>query len=165
MFKLYLKKLFLIIGFLLAILAVYHICWPIFVSFANFFEYPAIRYSILIGIPAFFVLMFVYKRRMENKSLKLDYIKYVRSFSADDLKFDIRKEFNYFKTFKPLIAEAMAVTTLILPFVIGIGFTVENDASLLVNCLAGLVIFSLFVGIYLIADIAFWVLVHKNWLK
>jgi len=165
MFKLYFKKLFLIIAFLFFILGVYYICWPIFVSIANFFEYPAIRYTILMGIPTFFVLMFVYKRRIENPSLRIDYIKYIRSLSTTDLKFDIRNEINYFKTFKPLHAEAMAFTTLILPFVIGIGLTVENDASFLVNCFAGIIVFSLLVGIYLVSDIAFWLLVHKNWLK
>ena len=99
MFKLYFKKLFLIIAFLFLILGLYYISWPILVSFSNFFEYPAIRYTILMGIPTFFMLMFVNRRRIENQSLRVDYIKYIRNLSATNLKLNIKNELNYFKTF------------------------------------------------------------------
>ena len=165
MFKLYFKKLFLIIAFLFLILGLYYISWPILVSFSNFFEYPAIRYTILMGIPTFLMLMFVNRRRIENQSLRVDYIKYVRNLSTADLKLNIKNELNYFKTFKPLHAEAIAFATLILPFVIGIGITIENDAPFLINCLVGLIVFSLFICIYLVLDIALWLLVHRSWLK
>ena len=121
--------------------------------------------TILVGVPIFCVLMFVNKRRIENQSLRIDYVKYIKSLSTTDLKFNMKNEINYLKSFMPLRAEAMAFSTLILPFVMGIGLTVENDASVLVNCIAGLIVFSLIICIYLVLDIAFWLFVHKNWLK
>lgn len=165
MLQLYFKKLFLIIAFLLSVLGVYYICSPMLVSIANFFARPAIRYTILMGVPTFLVLMLIYKKRVDNQSLRADYVKYIRSLNTTDLKLNIRNEINYFKTFKPLHAQALAITTLLLPFTIGIGITVENDASFLVNCFAGLVVFSLIIGICLVLDAAFWLLVHRNWLK
>lgn len=165
MFKLYFKKLFFTIAFLFLIMGLYYISWPILVSFSNFFEYPVIRYTILMGIPALLILMLVNRGRIENQGLRMDYIKYIRNLSSTDLKFNIRNELNYFKTFKPLYAEVMAFVTLILPFVIGIGITIENGAPFLVNCIAGLIVFSLFICVYLVLDIALWLLVHRSWLK
>lgn len=163
MLKLYLKKLFLIIAFSLSILGIYYICSPLLMSIANFFAHPAIRFTILMGVPSFCVLMFIYKKRVDNQSLRTDYVKYIRSLNTTEL--NIKNEFNYFKTFKPLHAEALAITTLLLPFAVGIGMTVENDASFLVNCFAGLVVFSLIIGICLVWAVAFWLFVHRNWLK
>ena len=149
MFKLYFKKLFLIILFTIFVLGVYYVCSPMLITISNFFEHPAIRYTILVGVPIFCVLMFVNKRRIENQSLRIDYVKYIKSLSTTNLKFNIKNEINYLKSFMPLRAEAMAFSTLILPFVMGIGLTVENDASVLVNCIAGLIVFSLIICIYL----------------
>ena len=163
--KLYLKKLFLIIAFSLSILGIYYICSPMLMSIANFFAHHAIQFTILMGIPTLLVFMFIYKKRVNNQSLRTDYVKYIRSLNTADLKLNIRNEINYFKTFKPLHAETLAITTLILPFAVGIGTTVENDASFLVNCFAGLVVFSLIVGVCFVLAVTFWLFVHRNWLK
>lgn len=165
MLKLYLKKLFLIIVFSISILGVYYIFSPMLMSIANFFVHPAMRFTILMGVPTFLVVMFIYKKRVDNQGLRNDYVKYIRSLNTTNLKLNIRNEIDYFKTFQPLHAEALAITTLILPFAIGIGMTVENDASFLVNCLAGLIIFSLIIAICFVLAVAFWLFVHRNWLK
>ena len=165
MFKLYFKKLFFAIVICFLILGIYYVCYPILASISNFFKSPVIRYTILIGVPVFLVVMYIYKRRVENQILRIDYIKYIRNLSATDLKLNVKNELNYLKTFKPIRAELMAFITLILPFVIGIGITIENSAPFLVNFFAGLIIFSLFTCIYLISDISVWFLVHRSWLK
>ena len=163
--KLYFKKLFSIILFAFCILGVFFISYSILATVSNFFKHPAIRYTILMGVPTFFVLRLVNKGRIKNQNLKIDYMNYLRNLGTTDLRIDVKNESNSFKTFKPLHAEVLAVATLLLPFVITIGFSTENEASIFVNFLIGLVIFSLFVGIYAVADIALWILVHKNWLK
>lgn len=162
--KLYFKKLFSIILFAFCILGVFFISYSILATVSNFFKHPAIRYTILMGVPTFFVLRLVNKGRIKNQNLRIDYMNYIRDLSITDLRIDLRNEINYFKTFKPLYAEVLAVATLLLPFVIAIGFSTENEASIFVNLLIGLLIFSLFVGIYAVADIALWIVVHKKWL-
>lgn len=117
-----------------------------------------------MGVPTFFVLRLVNKGRIKNQNLKIDYMNYLRNLGTTNLRIDVKNEINYFNTFKPLHAEVLAVATLLLPFVIAIGFSAENEASIFVNLLIGLLIFSLFVGIYAVADIALWILVHKKWL-
>lgn len=162
--ELYFKKLFSIILFAFCILGVFFISYSILATVSNFFKHPAIRYTILMGVPTFFVLRLVNKGRIKNQNLKIDYMNYLRNLGTTNLRIDVKNEINYFNTFKPLHAEVLAVATLLLPFVIAIGFSAENEASIFVNLLIGLLIFSLFVGIYAVADIALWILVHKKWL-
>lgn len=165
MLKLYLKKLFIIITLAISIMAVCYICYPVIGSIANLFYQPAIRYTILIGVPTILVLIFVYKRRIHNLDLRDDYIKHMKILDATDSKRDLKKEFNYFKTFKPLQAEVLAFATVILPLVVAIGLTVENGASVWINCLVGIIVFFLIVSVYFVLDITFWLLIHKIWLK
>ena len=61
--------------------------------------------------------------------------------------------------------EILAFATIMLPFVVMIGITAENEASFLAKLLAGIILFSLFVIVYTILDILFWVFVHKKWVK
>ena len=54
--KLYFKKLFSIILFAFCILGVFFISYNILATVSNFFKHPAIRYTILMGVPTFFCL-------------------------------------------------------------------------------------------------------------
>jgi len=163
-FKLYFKKLFSIILFAFCILGVFILCYSVLATISNFFQHPAIRYTILMGAPTFLVLRYIYMGRIKNKRLRTDYMNYIRGLDTTELKLDLKSEINYFKTFKPLYAEVLAVATLLLPFVIGIGVFSGNEALLFVNILVGFLIFSLFLSTYVVADVALWILVHKKWL-
>ena len=163
--RLYLRKLFTIIGFVIAIAMVYYVCYPVLGSLGNFFHQSPIRHVITIGIPLVLVFKLIYTSRCNNQGLKADYLNYIRSFSVTEQRFDVKNEFKYLKTFKPLYVEAAAFVTLLLPLVIAIGLKVENGAPILVNCLVGLIVFFLFLGVWLALDVAFWLLVHKKWLK
>ena len=132
--RLYLRKLFAITGFVIAIAMVYYVCYPVLGSLGNFFHQSPIRHIITIGIPFVLVFKLIYTSRCNNQGLKADYIEYIRSFGETEQRFDIKREFKYFKTFEPLYAEVAAFVTLLLPFVIAIGLKVENEASILVNC-------------------------------
>lgn len=165
MFRLCLRKLFIIIAFVCALAVIFYIFYPVLGSFGNFFHHSPIRYVITFGIPVLWVLILIFKSRFNNQELRTDYIKFIRNSETIDLKFDIKNEYSYFKTFKPLHADAIAFATLFLPFVVAIGVTVENDASTLVNCLAGIIVFLCFFSICLVLDIALWLLIHKYWLK
>lgn len=165
MLKLYFKKLFLITIFTFSILSVFVVSYSVLVSISNFFQHPAIRYTILMGTPTFIVLRLVNKGRIKKQNLKIDYMNYIRDLGTADLKLDIKNEINYFKTFQPLHAEVLAAATLLLPFVVAIGFSTENESSFFVNFLVGIFVFSLLVSIYLVADVALWILVHRNWMK
>lgn len=165
MFKLYFKKLFLITIFTFSILSVFVLSYSVLATLSNFFKHPAIRYTILIGTPTFFILRLVNKGRIKKQNLKIDYMNYIRDLGTTDLKLDIKNEINYFKTFQSLHAEVLAFATLLLPFVVAIGFSTGNEASFIINFLVGILVFSLLVSIYLVADIALWILVHKNWMK
>ena len=50
-------------------------------------------------------------------------------------------------------------------FVVAIGITSDNGAPFISNVLAGITLFAVFVGSYLILDVLFWVIVYKKWLK
>ena len=165
MFRLCLRKLLTIIAFLFALAVIFYIFYPVLGSFGNFFHQSSIRYTITFGIPTLWVLILIFKSRLNSRDFRTDYISFMRSLETTDLKFNIKHELNYFKTFKPLHADVIAFATLLLPFVVAIGVTVENDASTLVNCIAGLIIFSVFLGVWLALDIALWLLVHKRWFK
>lgn len=164
MIKLYLKKTLLIIVFFLFILGIYFIGYSVLGFLSSFFKHTAIRYSILMGIPTLIALRLVYKCRVKDQNLKIDYVNHIRSSDATDRKINIKNEINYFKTFKPLIAEISAVATIMLPIFIAIGFSLKNEASFFVNFLAGIIVFAFVVTIYAVLDAAFWMLVHKQWL-
>ena len=165
MFRLCLRKIFTIIVFVIAISIVFYVFYPALGSFGNFFHQSSVRYLITFGIPALWVLIMIFKSRFDNRELRTDYIEFIRNQENADLKFNIKTELNYFKTFKPLHADAIAFAVLFLPLVVAIGFTVENEASAFVNCIAGLIIFSVFLVICVGFDIFLWLLIHKFWLK
>ena len=131
MFRLYLKKLFLIIGFFFAILGVYFVCFIFLSTLANFFKESFLHFAILVGVPTFIVLRYVYKSRVRNHSLRIDYLNYIRSLDAVSLKDKIKSEIIYLKSFQPLQAEILAFATIMLPFVVAIGVTADNGAPFL----------------------------------
>ena len=165
MFKLYLKKLFLLIGFNFAIIGIYFLGYPIVGTMANFFQNPVIHYTILMGVPTFIVLILVYKGRTKNQNIRNDYMNYMKSVDTIELKVTLKNEIAYFKSFQSLHTEILAFATIMLPFVVAIAITVENEASFFANLLAGIILFSLFVIVYTILDILFWVFVHKKWVR
>lgn len=165
MFKLYFKKLLLLIGFNLAIIGICILGYPIIGTLANFFQHPVIHYTILMGVPTFIVLMLVYKGRIKNQNLRNDYMNYIKSVDAIERKVTLKYEMSYFKSFQPLHAEILAFATIILIFVVAIAITVENAASFWANLLTTITLFSLFVIVYTILDILFWVFVHRKWMK
>ncbi|MBR3810806.1 MAG: hypothetical protein IKJ16_00550 [Agathobacter sp.] len=165
MFKLYLKKLILIIGFCFTILGVYFLCYPFIATIANFFKNSPLQYAILFGVPTFFVLILVYNGRVQDQKLRKAYVKYIRTKDSKNLIDKIKDEIVYLKSFQSLQAELLAFSTLILPFVVAIGVTADSEAPFFANVLAGITLFAVFVGSYLILDVLFWVLVHKKWLK
>ncbi|MBE5951701.1 MAG: hypothetical protein E7260_08945 [Lachnospiraceae bacterium] len=165
MLKLYLKKLFLIIGFFFVILGVFFPCYFITSTIANLFQTPFVHYIILMGVPTVIVLKLVYKGRTKNQNLRNDYIDYISSVGTAERKFKLESEIIYLKSFQPLQAEILAFATIILPFVVAIGISVEKEASFMANFLTGIIVFSLLVCVYLILDVLFWIYVHKKWLK
>lgn len=165
MFRLYLRKLFLIIGFFFAIIVVFFPCFLVTSTIANFFENPVIHSMILMGVPTFIVLRYVYKSRVRNHSLRIDYLNYIRRLDAVKLKDKIKNEILYLKSFQQLQAEILAFATIMLPFVMEIGVTSDNGAPFFAKVFAGIIMFSMFVGGYLILDVLFWMFVHKKWLK
>lgn len=163
MLKLYFKKLLLIIVFAFSIIGVFFLGYAILGLLSSFFQHPVIRYSILMGVPTLLVLRLVYKWRVKDQNLKIDYMNYRTSTDTAETKIDIKNEINYFKTFKPLQAEILAFATIMFPFVVAIGFSAGNGASFFVNFLVGIIVFSLIVSVYAVLDAAFWILVHKQW--
>ena len=90
--KLYFKKLFSIILFAFCILGVFFISYSILATVSNFFKHPAIRYTILMGVPTFFVLRLVNKGRIKNQNLKIDYMNYLRNLGTKHMPFITMEE-------------------------------------------------------------------------
>ena len=165
MFKLYLKKLVLIIGFCFTTLGLYFLCYPLISTIANFFKNSFIHYTIIFGVPIFIVLILVYNGRVQDQKLRKNYLNYIKTKDSKNLIDKIKDEIVYLKSFQPLQAELLAFATLILPFVVAIGITSDNGAPFISNVLAGITLFAVFVGSYLILDVLFWVIIYKKWLK
>ena len=165
MIKLYFRKIFSIIICSLAIFFVYYLAYMILGLIFSFFKALVIRYSILMGIPTFIVLRFVYKSRFKNQNYKIDYIKYMRENKEIKININIKDEFCYLKNFDPFKAEVLAASTIVLPFIVAMLFSIENEASVFLNIFASLIIFVLITAIYSFLDFAFWILVHKSWIN
>jgi len=149
----------------MSIFFVYYVAYMILGLISSFFKALVIRYTILIGIPTFIVLRFVYKSRFNNQDHKIDYIKYMRENKGTKININIKDEFCYLKNFDSFKAEVLAALTVVLPFIIAILFSIENESSVFSNIFAGLIILVLITAIYSFLDFTFWILVHKSWIN
>lgn len=116
MIKLYFKKLFFMLGYVILCLVIYYVGYTFLVTAANFFEAPLIRYGVLLGIPAIIILIMIYKHRIEKKEIRRSYFE-----RTNKEKLILKNEILYMFRFSDFLTEIISFTTIVFPFVIAIG--------------------------------------------
>ena len=158
MIKSYFKKLALIFFYVAVCFSIYFIGYGALKTLSNFFEAPIIRYGILFGIPAFIILMIIYKHRIEKHEFRRSYLK-----SIGRERLTLKKELLYLLKFDDFLAETYSFATIIFPFVIAIA--IGSQAPWYADILAGIIVFSVILGLFASLDFLFWMIVHTKWRK
>lgn len=154
--RLYFKKLLtmlLLAGLCFAISVLGSV---ILITVANFFQNVLIRSLILIGIPAIIILCIVYHYRRENDELKRAYQEY-----CDHDRITLIKELLFMIKCPDFLMELLAFTTIMVPLVLTL--CIASDVPWWVEILAGGIILCIAEAVFLVIDLALWLMVYHWW--
>lgn len=137
-------------------LLIYYVGFSALKTVSNFFKAQFVRYGVLFGIPAIIILVMVYRRRIENAEIKRSYLKI-----CDTPKLIWKNEMAHMLRLADFRGELAAFATVLLPILIAVGM--ESQAPWWADIMAGIVVFCLSEGIFLVFDLILWLAVHHKW--
>ena len=158
--KLYVKKLCSIAIMSLVFWGIYFLATFLLQTFVNFIESNLLKALIFLAIPAIFVVIRIYRRRLENAELRRTYLN-----SIADTEVTWKGQIKHIWKFADFRAEISAFATVLL-LILSIVFIAGGAKGYFwTNMLSLAISFVIFEGIYIIIDMICWLAVHRIWFK
>lgn len=158
--KLYVKKLGSIALMSLVFFGIYFLATFLLQTFVNFIESNLIKALIFLAIPAIFVVIRIYRRRLENAELRRAFLNQIA-----DQEITWKQQLKYVLKSADFRAEIAAFATVLL-LILSIVFLLGGAKGYFwTNMMSLFLSFVLYEGIYVIIDMICWLAVHRIWFK
>ena len=158
--KLYAKKLGSIALMSLAFFGIYFLATFLLQTFVNFIENNLVKALIFLAIPAVFLVIRIYRRRLENAELRRAYLTKI---ADDDVTW--KRQIKCVLSSADFRAEILAFATVLL-LILSIAFLLGGAKGYFWTNMMSLVFsFILYEGIYIIIDMFCWLAVYRIWFK
>ena len=144
----------------LVFFGIYFLATFLLQTFVNFIESNLLKALIFLAIPAIFVVIRIYRRRLENAELRRAYLNQIT-----DQEVTWKQQLKYVLRSADFRAEIAAFATVLL-LILSIAFLLGGAKGYFwTNMMSLFLSFVLYEGIYVIIDMICWLAVHRIWFK